>query len=46
MPFPPTHPASEKKAAWFHLALAAYYALGLWFHVVSTYRHYRDRDTD
>lgn len=42
--FPPKHPASEAGAAWFHAALALYYGLGLWFHLVSTWRHWRDRE--
>lgn len=39
----PKHPVEEKAAAWFHGALAVYYCLGAWFHLVSTWRHWRDR---
>lgn len=48
---PPKHPASEFRAALFHGGLAGYFALGiglfalgLWFHNVSFWRHWKDRD--
>ena len=38
-----THPVSERTAAWYHGVLAGLYIFGLWFHVVSTLKHWRDR---
>lgn len=43
MTLPPQHPSGERAAAAFHLGLALYYTLGLWFHAVSAWRHWRDR---
>jgi len=44
--FPPEHPASERGAAWFHATLAGWYLMGLWFHAVSAWRHFKARDKD
>jgi hypothetical protein len=41
--FPPRHPKGDRTATWFHAGLALYYVLGLWFHAVSTVRHWRGR---
>ena len=37
------HPATERRAAWYHAALAGFYIFGLWFHAVSASRHWRHR---
>jgi hypothetical protein len=47
----PKHPVGERKATWFHgyaasigLAHIAIGALMIWFHGVSTVRHWKDRE--
>lgn len=43
MRLPPKHPANERTATWFHAGLGVYYFLGLYFHAVSAWRHWRAR---
>lgn len=39
----PRHPVDEATAAFYHGVLAGLALLGLWFHVISALRHWRDR---
>ena len=37
-----THPVGPRASAMFHGGLAVYFALGLGFHVLCAWRHWRD----
>ena len=38
------HPVSEGPAALFHAVLALYFLVGLGFHTISAWRHWRCRE--